>query len=102
MDVWLASAKQAYFAALSMIFLSFCANNVIPPAWTLILPENWDESKIVFKGDVDGFKIEGRKGEGRKAPLRPSPLSLFLSFSRWRPRSMYLRVSVKKRLLCRL
>jgi len=30
--------------------------------------------------------------------LTPSSLSPFLFFSRWRPRSMYLRVSVKKRL----
>ena len=33
--------------------------------------------------------------------VRPSSVSLFLCFSRWRPRSMYLRVSVKKRPLCR-
>ena len=25
------------------------------PAWTLILPESWDESKTDFKGEVDGF-----------------------------------------------
>ena len=43
----------------------FIGNNVIPPSWTLILPESWDESKTDF------------------------------GFSRWRPRSMYLGVSVK-------
>ena len=32
----------------------------------------------------------------------PLLLSLFRCFSRWRPRSMYLRIFVKKRLLCRL
>ena len=51
-------------------------NDVVPPSWTLILPESWDESKSVF--------------------------SLFRCVSRWWPRSMYLRVFVKKRLLCRL
>ena len=81
-------------------------DDVVPPSCTLILPESWDESKSVFKGEVDGFKI----GEGgfllspsRPSPLPPPlPLSLFRCFSRWRPRSMYLRVFVKKRLLCRL
>ena len=39
-------------------------NGVVPPSWTLILPESWDESKSVLKGAVDGFKIgEGRGGE---------------------------------------
>ena len=28
-------------------------NDVVPPSWTLILPESWDESKSVFKGEVD-------------------------------------------------
>ena len=65
-------------------------HDVVPPSWKLILPESWDESKSVFKGEVDGFKTT------------PLPLSLFRCFSRWRPRSMYLRVFVKKRLLCRL
>ena len=32
-------------------------NDVVPPSWTLILPESWDESKSDFKGEVDGFKI---------------------------------------------
>ena len=31
-------------------------NDVVPPSWTLILPESWDESKSVFKGEVDGFR----------------------------------------------
>ena len=31
-------------------------NDVVPPSWTLILPESWDESKSVFKGEVDGFQ----------------------------------------------
>ena len=74
-------------------------NDVVPPSWTLILPESWDESKSVFKGKVDGFKIGEGEGRGGKNPL---PLSLFRCFSRWRPRSMYLLVFVKKRLLCRL
>ena len=41
-------------------------NNVVPPSWTLILPESWDESKTDFKGEVDGFKIGEEEGEGRK------------------------------------
>ena len=41
-------------------------NNVVPPSWTLILPESWDESKTDFKGEVDGFKIGEGEGEGRK------------------------------------
>ena len=28
-------------------------NDVVPPSWTLILPESWDESKSVFKGEVE-------------------------------------------------
>ena len=65
-------------------------DDVVSPSWKLILPESWDESKSVFKGEVDGFKTP------------PLPLSLFRCFSRWRPRSMYLGVFVKKRLLCSL
>ena len=41
-------------------------NDVVPPSWTFILPESWDESKKGFKGEVDGFKIgewEGREGK---------------------------------------
>ena len=56
--------------------ISFCGNNVIPPAWTLILPENWDESKTVFKGDADGFKIEEGRGRGEKLLSAP-PLLVF-------------------------
>ena len=45
--------------------------NVLPPSWTLILPESWDESKTDFKGEVDGFKIgEGRGREGKSTPAR--------------------------------
>ena len=63
-----------------------------------MLPESWDESKTVFKGDVDGFQIEEGEGEGTKKVLsspppplsRPSSLHLFLGFSRWWPRSTYL------------
>ena len=83
-------------------------NDVVPPSWMLILPESWDESKSVFKGEVDGFKIGDWEGRGGKntplsSPLPPPlPLSLFRCFSRWRPQSMYLRVFVKKSLLCRL
>ena len=40
-------------------------DNVVPPSWTLILPESWDESKNVFKGEVDGFKIGEGEGRGR-------------------------------------
>ena len=42
------------------------------------------------------------KGKWFFSPPRPSSLSLFLGFSKWQPRSMYLLVSVNKRLLCRL
>ena len=28
--------------------------NVVPPSWTLILSESWDESKTDFKGEVRG------------------------------------------------
>ena len=41
-------------------------NNVVPPSWTLILPESWHESKTYFKGEADGFKIGDGEGEGRK------------------------------------
>ena len=75
-------------------------DDVVLPSCTLILPESWDESKSVFKGEVDGFKIGEGEERGGKNP--PPPLSLFRCFSRWRPRSMYLRVFVKKCLLCRL
>ena len=60
--------------------LFFFGNNVFLPSWTLILPESGGESITDFKGEV----------------------GLFLCFSRWRPRSMYVGVSAKKRLRCRL
>ena len=41
-------------------------DNVVPPSWTLILPESWDESKSVFKGEVDGLKIGEGEGRGGK------------------------------------
>ena len=41
-------------------------NDVVPPSWTLMLPESWDESKTDFEGELDG---------------PPSSLSLFLCFS---------------------
>ena len=28
-------------------------NDVVPPSWTLIVPESWDESKSDFKGEVN-------------------------------------------------
>ena len=31
-------------------FLGGGGDNTIPPSWKLKLPENWDESKIDFKG----------------------------------------------------
>ena len=37
-------------------------NDVVPPSWTSILPESWDESKTDFKGEVGGFQIG--EGEG--------------------------------------
>jgi len=52
-----------------------------------MLPESWDESKTVCKGDVVGFKIE--EGEGKKKVLSsrlpptfpaPSPLIFSLAF----------------------
>ena len=64
-------------------------NDVVPPSWTLILPESWDKSKSVFKGAVDGFKIgEGEGTEGKNTPLsflpppfhRPSPWVFFVAF----------------------
>ena len=46
-------------------------DNVVPPSWTLILPESWDESKSVFKGEVDGLKIgEGEGRGGKNTPAR--------------------------------
>ena len=60
-------------------------NNIVPPSWTLILPESWDESKTDFKGEADGFTIgkgEG-EGEGRKkylSPPHPSPLVISVDF----------------------
>ena len=66
-------------------------NNVVPPSWTLILPESWDESKTDFKREVDGLIGEG-EGEGREkyslasrlpAPPpfhHPSPLVFFVAF----------------------
>ena len=47
-----------------------------------MLPESWDESKTVFKGDVDGFKIE--EGEGKKnvfSPSLPAPPPLIFSLA---------------------
>ena len=41
-------------------------NDVVPPSWTLILPESWDKSKTNFKGEADGFKIREGEVEGRK------------------------------------
>ena len=38
-----------------------------------MLPESWDESKTVFKGDVDGFQIEEGEGEGKKKVLSSPP-----------------------------
>ena len=66
-------------------------DNVVPPSWTLILPESWDESKSVFKGEVDGFKIGEGEGRGGKILLssllpapppfhRPSPLVFLVAF----------------------
>ena len=59
-------------------------NDVVPPSWTLILPESWDESKSVFKGEVDGFKIgEGEGRRGKNTPLSPPrlpPLVFFVAF----------------------
>ena len=45
----------------------------MPPSWTLILPESWDESKTYFKGEVEGFKIGKGEGEGRKKFTAPPP-----------------------------
>ena len=33
-------------------------DNTIPPSWKLKLPENWDESKIDFKGA--GYDIDSK------------------------------------------
>ena len=58
-------------------------DNVVPPSWTLILPESWDESKNVFKGEVDGFKIGEGEGRGGKNPPpfhRPYPLVFLVAF----------------------
>ena len=87
-------AKQAYFGERPWIVFR---NNVVSPSRTLILPKSWDESKTDLRKRLMGW------GPPRPSPLPPPlPLSLFRCFSRWRPRSMYLRVFVKKRLLCRL
>ena len=53
----------------------------MPPSWTLILPESWDESKSVFKGEVDGFKIGEREGRGGKKYACLQPLFV------WRTRT---------------
>ena len=57
-------------------------NDVVPPSWTLVLPESWDESKSDFKGEVDGFEIGEGEGRGGKYPPlhRPSPLLFFVAF----------------------
>ena len=34
-------------------------NDVVPPPWTLILPESWDESKSVFVAFQDGGHDQG-------------------------------------------
>ena len=34
-------------------------NDVVPPSWTLILPESWDESKSVFVAFQDGGHDQG-------------------------------------------
>ena len=54
----------------------------MPPSWTLILPENWDESKTYFKGEVDGFNLLLFK---MAATINVPP-----------------RLGLKKRVLCRL
>ena len=59
-------------------------NNVVPPSWTLILPESWDESKTYFKGEVDGFKV------------------FSVAFQDGGHDQCTSEVRVKKRLLCRL
>ena len=46
-------------------------NDVVPPFWTLILPESWDESKSVFKVEVDPAPPSFH---------RPSPLVFFVAF----------------------
>ena len=68
----------------------FFRNNVIPPSWRLILPASWDKSNTDFMGEVPS------------SLTHHSSLSFFLDFSRWRLRSMYVWVSVKKCLLCKL
>ena len=57
-------------------------NDIVPPSWTLVLPESWDESKSDFKGEVDGFEIGEGEGRGGKYPPlhRPSPLLFFVAF----------------------
>ena len=55
-----------------------------------MLPESWDESKTVFKGDVDGFQIEEGEGEGEgegkkkvlsSPPPFPAPPPLIFSLA---------------------
>ena len=54
------TTTMAYFAAPSRIFLGGRGggNSTIPPSWKLKLPENWDESKIDFKGA--GYDIDSK------------------------------------------
>ena len=88
MWAWTCEARAARVACKAGVFCS-AIHDVIPPSWTLILPECWDESKTDIKGEVDGYKIEEGEGEEKiqkifsplsSPPLPPFPPHLSKSF----------------------
>ena len=46
--VWLARGACVFCSTIH----DFFGNNAIPPAWTSMLPESWDESKTDSKGET--------------------------------------------------
>ena len=48
--IWIQACKAGIFWSAFNDF--FGGNNAIPLSWTLILPENWDESETNFKGEA--------------------------------------------------
>ena len=46
--IWLARGACVFCSTIH----DFFGNNAIPPAWTSMLPESWDESKTDSKGET--------------------------------------------------